>query len=602
MARRKPEPKPSAADSLERARAATERAQSKLDKKGTSGEDEWDFRRAPLSEWRARWDDKSVRRLFIENFIKVRSIEDQKKVVPLVFNDMQDDLWHRLTGKDVILKMRKGGSSTLQLAIKFSNAVVLSGRNFRVFAHNPKTEAKFRRDLRTMYQHLPAHLKPRAEQFTQEVIEFQDSEKGTLDSIITTTGVQPGFEDNPRGDTITDVLASEMPFWRGDPSKAMTAILEACTPDADVSIESTAGGIEGFHGYYQDGRAGKGGWRSHFYEWWWHRGYREAGATFEQVGRRWILLRRNDALGGLKSFVEDVLNSKAVVTSAERKVAARILLHLINRGYVPKGTKWHAPEVAEYLAWRRSKIDGIGERKFAVEYPENDKDCFTQTGRPLVRADYLKTDGCKPEGAREGHTYLIAADTSLGLQSGDPAAIQVLDVDTGRQCKEVSLTVAPDLLGVTLAALSDEYNGAQIVVERNGPGIATIIKLIELGYEDRLYKHLDARKRRAVEDGRLDLDEAMRDAQYGFPTGADNKPVLGVKLEEGIRTGDLGLSSEEFCVECKTVVWFDDRSWGALPGYHDDRVMALAIGWYVARTQMGLTGFMGVMPVSGEAR
>lgn len=601
MATRRQEQKATAADSLERARAATARAQSKLNRKA-GGEDEWDYRRAPLSEWRDRWHDKATRRLFIENFIKVRSIEDQKKVVPLVFNDMQDDLWHRLTSRDVILKMRKGGSSTLQLAIKFSNAVVLSGRNFRVFAHNPKTEAKFRRDLRTMYKHLPAHLKPNAEQFTQEVIEFQDAEKGTVDSIITTTGVQPGFEDNPRGDTITDVLASEMPFWRGDPSKAMTAILEACTHDADVSIESTAGGIEGFHGYYQDGKQGKGGWRSHFYEWYWHRGYRVAGAFFKQVEGKWILLRGEDAREGLKNLVTEILNGKAVVTSAERKVAARILVHLINRGYVPRGTKWHAPEVAEYLAWRRWKIENIGESKFAVEYPENDKDCFTQTGRPLIRADYLKTEGCKPTGAVEGHTYLISADIGVGLQTGDPSVAQVIDVDTGRQCREIALNVPPDVFALTLAALSDEYNGAQIVVERNGPGIATIIKLIELGYEDRLYKHLDARKRRAVEDGRLDFEDAMRDAQYGFNTGPDNKPVLGVKLEEGIRTGELGLSSEEFCTEAKTCVWFDNRSWGALPGYHDDRVMALAIGWYVARTQMGLTGFVGVLPETGLAR
>jgi hypothetical protein len=64
----------------------------------------------------------------------------------------------------------------------------------------------------------------------------------------------------------------------------------------------------------------------------------------------------------------------------------------------------------------------------------------------------------------------------------------------------------------------------------------------------------------------------------------------------------LGLSSEEFCTEARTVVWFDDRSWGALTGYHDDRVMALAIGWYVSRTQMGLTGFVGVLPEVGYAR
>ena len=436
--------------------------------------------------------------------------------------------------------------------------------------------------------------------FTKRLIKFHDPASGTVNSKIKSSTVQPGHEAKGRGQAITHLILTEVPHWRGDAKKAVTALIEAAQ-GGKITLESTPFGVELFHATYQDGKKGKGGWRAHFYEWWWNRYYRQEGAFFKEYGRRWVLFRGVDAREGLANLITEVFNGKAVVTSAERKVCARILLHLIRRGYVPKGTKWHAPEVAAYLAWRRAKIEEIGEQTFLIEYPENDTDCFTQTGRPLVRADLLKTD-CQPSAAVAGREYLISADVSLGLQSGDPAAVQVLDIHSGRQCREVVLKVAPDLLAVTLAALSDEYNGALIVVERNGPGIATIIKLIELGYADRLYKHLDARLRRAVEDGRLDYDEAMGQAQHGFPTTAETKPLIGVKLEEGIRTGALGLSSEEFCVEAKTVVWFDDRSWGAQSGYHDDRVVALAIGWYVSRTAMGVTGFVGAVPEMGHAR
>ncbi len=98
-------------------------------------------------------------------------------------------------------------------------------------------------------------------------------------------------------------------------------------------------------------------------------------------------------------------------------------------------------------------------------------------------------------------------------------------------------------------------------------------------------------------------DEAMEQAQHGFPTDAVNKPLAGLALEEAVRTGALGLSSKEFCTQALTVVWNDSGSFAALPGYEDDLFMALAIGWFVLRMETGLlTGFVGVVPETGYAR
>jgi hypothetical protein len=263
---------------------------------------------------------------------------------------------------------------------------------------------------------------------------------------------------------------------------------------------------------------------------------------------------------------------------------------------------WTVDDVAEFIAWRRAKIEEIGERNFSVEYPENDFDCFTQTGRPLISAQYLKTT-CDPTGPIEGRSYLITADTSVGLLTGDPSAIQIMEIENLRQAYQASLKIAPDLLAVELARLSDEYNEAMIAVERNGPGIATILKLVEMGYGDRLYKHLDAALRRQVEDGKLTIGEAMDKAQYGFPTSTETKPVMGVLLEAAIRTGALGLSYQEFCDEALHVVWKDDQSWAAMTGFHDDLVVALAIAVYIIQVTLGtMNGFVGIVPEVGHAR
>ncbi|MEO6392524.1 MAG: hypothetical protein ABIP75_11775, partial [Pyrinomonadaceae bacterium] len=183
---------------------------------------------------------------------------------------------------------------------------------------------------------------------------------------------------------------------------------------------------------------------------------------------------------------------------------------------------------------------------------------------------------------------------------GDPAAIQIIDTYNGRQMHEEILKRPPDLLADRLAELSDLYNCADLIVERNGPGIATIRRLMELGYGPRVYRQLSASQTRAVEDGRLTPDEARELAQDGFPTTSLNKPLMGLAIERALRKGELGLSSQAFCDEAHTVIWYDNGSFGALPGYHDDRFMALAIVWLVVVTRRNeLSGFIGVMPETG---
>lgn len=588
-----------------RAREAAERARARLAAQQGQA-DEIDFRRAPLSWWRERWADHRIRRLFIENFIYIRDAFDENKLVLMKLNDFQADLHEKVTGKDAIVKFRRGGSSSYWKASFFADAIVNAGCNVRIVPQDPDTEEAFRADLKIMYENLPDHLRPGHRQWTDKLIWL------TSDSRITTATVQPGHEQKGRGQTITKLFLTEVPFWRGNQRKAATALIEA-TAGGQVAVESTPFGIEWFHSIYQDGKNGKGGWASHFYEWWWKRDYRIEGAQIVRVEKFWVLLQPGQVAEEFVFPAEGDGSEKAAayrrlldqaLTRPELIIAVKVWRHLIKLGYLPKKSKWFSPEVAAYIAWRRAKIEELpgGEQQFMVEYPENDQDCFEQTGRPVVKAEYLKVT-CSPSGPLEGHEYAIGCDTSLGLESGDPAAIEVIDIHTGSQVYEETLKRQPDLLADRLAELSDLYNGALLVVERNGPGIATIRKLIELGYEERVYRHLDARLRRAIDDGRMTVDEAMEQAQHGFPTSTETKPLAAMELERGLRTGALGLSSQAFCDEAKTVVWFDNGSYGALPGYHDDRFMALAIVWLVVRTTMGMfTGFVGVLPETGYAR
>lgn len=614
--------KKSVEQQIEQAQAATERLRQQLHGK----DDKNSFLHAPLSWWRERWRDKNIQRLFIENFITIRTKDpgDENSegiLTKLVFNDVQEDLHLKLAKKNAVLKSRKQGSSTYFLALDFATAVVLSGVTVENVIHDPDTEEKFRADLDIMYQNLPNHLKPKTKYYSTELIEFDDAVKGTINSRIKTSTVQPGREGKWRGQTPTRVHGSEVPHWLGNSKKAATSLLEAVAKGF-VVFESTAYGIEYFQAVYQQGTEGKGGWKSFFYEWWWKPEYRHAGAKFVYVETRrsYVLLAPKQPITEIFRLLPSGASegeraawsnkfSTAKVTEEEIEIAEKVLAHLKKKGYVALTAKWTHRRVAEHIAWRRQKIEDMpeGETQFKVEYPENDKDCFEQTGRPLIKAEHLKVT-CQPGTAELGRSYLIGCDVSLGLESGDNSAIEIIDLMTGRQVHSEVLKRPPDLLAYRLDELSGLYNSAVIVVERNNPGIATIRKLLELVEDERVYRHIDAKLSRQIEDGKLSMDEAFELAQHGIPTtgGTKNtgmKGLMGILLEQAIRNEDIGLSSDEWCNEARTVVWFENGGWGAQPGKRDDRVIALGLVNYVRVLTLGqFTGFVGVVPETGFSR
>lgn len=210
---------------------------------------------------------------------------------------------------------------------------------------------------------------------------------------------------------------------------------------------------------------------------------------------------------------------------------------------------------------------------------------------------------CEPQDPIEGREYIIGVDTSLGHESGDWSAIEVIDLQTGRQVHSERLKRSPDLLAYRVAELHELYNWAVAVVERNNTGIATIRELQKLIQEEYIFRFLDRKLQRKIEDGDLTVEEAFAQAEFGLPTTDANKADYAIELERAVRTGEIGLSSSDWCEEARTCVWFDNGKWGAMSGYHDDRVIALAIANYVRVKLLGqFLGSVGLVPETGYAR
>ncbi|MBX7170160.1 MAG: hypothetical protein K1X72_04330 [Pyrinomonadaceae bacterium] len=575
-----------------RAKSAIENARQRL--KGS----EDDYSGKPLSWWRERWKDKAIRRKFIETHIKISDALDENELVDFKFNDIQDDLWNKLTGKDAVLKMRRGGLSTLFQAICLAETIIKPRLKARSVPHDADTEQEFRDNFKVMFEGLKPSMKPPTKYYNEQRVRFKHN------SEYLTQTVQPRRETKGRGLAIQILHLTEVAFWIGNQLKALIALLTAAE-GGQVFVESTANGMEQFNKIYEDGKEGKGGWTSHFYQWWWRRNCRVTGATIEPLGfgEVFYLVKPSERFSDLSGQrLED-----AKLTRREMAVALRIYKHLIRRGYIQKRgafrDDWFRPEVAEYIAWRRAKIEDIGERDFLVDYPESDSECFENTGRPVIANKDLKVT-CNFSEPQDGHEYLVSVDTSGGTEKGNPAAIQVIDICCGAQVFEEKLKLKPDLLGIRVAEVCDLYFRALIVVESNNTGIATINKLRELGYDDVLYRHLSAPLRRAVDRGDKTIEEAMEQAEFGFPTDAVNKPLAGMAIEKGVRTGELALASEAFVKQARKVVWKDNGSFsGQSSTDEDDLFMALAIGWFVITTMYGFFArSVGVLPEVGDAR
>lgn len=569
---------------LDRMRAASDKARERLHK----GNNEVDLLKVPLKWWREHWADLSIQQQFIENFLKVRDGFNQNVLVPFKLNDLQKELHYGAVRKTVVLKGRGAQSTRYWLARAFANAVVLGGRTVRIVPHDTDAEEELFNDLKMFYENLPDHLRPLTRYYSKELIHFHDPGKEVYDSRITTLLVAPGHEAKGRSLTITDLVLTELPFWKCDQKVAATSLMEALRGGRVVS-ESTAQGLEQHYQFYTQGKNNKGGWKAFFFPWWFSRNYRIAGAWFELKAKQ-VLVRYTGESG----------EQKAELSEDDQQIAKEIFKHICKFGYIGRSAGWKCDEVAEYMAWRDAKRTELGEGDFKVEYPENDKECFEQSGRPVVSADLLKVI-CKPNDPIAGHDYLIIADPSAGLQQGDPAAIQVIDLYTGRQAREIEVRKRPDLLAQDIADLSDEYNGALIVVEVNGVGLACVQELERLGYGDRLFRQLTFAQKASIEEGKTTIEEEWEKTPAGFKTTTANKPLMGAALERHIRQGTFLLSSEAFCEQAKTVNWNDRGGFAAVNGGHDDLFMAAAIGAYVREYELGWQiAYVGVEPVAGE--
>lgn len=459
-------------------------------------------------------------------------------------NKIQKYYWENHSKFDYIIKSRKGGMSTFNIARFVHKCNFQQNKRAIMLTQNDDATVKmFRERVMPMVKNClwPMNVKIKE---SEGMIEFLDT--GSTFYIGTA-----GSKKFGRGSDITDYHLSEFAHW--DDPEVLTAVEEALMDDAEGVIETTANGINFAHQLWKRTELGDSRYKQIFIPWVLDDSYR---------------IRGSSGFNDLTPEETDLVNI------------------------------FHAD--MDQIAWRRKKRKDMSQPElFPQEYPVTSEEAFISSTamifdwkalmehekfcRPPSFRGLLKDMGeeIRFEPSNQGnlriwkmpvkdHVYIIGADVAEGIKDGCFSAAPVIDINEMEQVAEYHGHIPPDDFGDTLFNLGRFYNTAMLIPEAwPGVGAVTMSKLLILDYPN-LWKRQAG-----------DYSHKSKDQLYGWETTKKTKPLMIHKLSEGLKDYRFKVRSKELISEMKSFV-YDGESMEPQEGCFSDRVMGFAIAWFIA--------------------
>ena len=237
---------------------------------------------------------------------------------------------------------------------------------------------------------------------------------------------------------------------------------------------------------------------------------------------------------------------------------------------------WYAAQLAEYTDPAMVK----------QEYPASAQEAFLVSGRTRFDPTWIARQAANVTGhlamlppplsaipgltvyalPRPGQRTVLAADVAEGLEHGDYSAATLLDADSWEELTSLHGHWEPDAYATFLDRLARAY-GATVAVERNNHGHAVMLALKQLG-TPKIFIGADGRP--------------------GWLTTAQSKPLAIDLVAQALRDGLITIRTQATLDELAIYRITKSGDTSAPAGYHDDRVMSLAIGLAVARRPVPL--------------
>lgn len=513
-------------------------------------------------------------RYYIEHYLWIR--DKKGKTVKLKLKPAQERLYEIVKqlhdeGKPVrivILKARQLGLSTLIEAMFFAITATSHNKKTLIVAHDTVATSNLFNMNKFFFDHLPDPIKPMTKASNAREILFENP---TRDPVAKQKN--PGFRSSikcvpangevGRSDTLTNVHASEVAFWR-TMNQTLDSLSQAVPnePNTSIIIETTPNGFNQFKEFWDDTVAGKTDYIPVFLPWFEDPDYRKP---------------------------------------------------------VPPGTVWTEEELLlkktydlddEQLSWRRqeirSNLRGDSE-KFKQEYPSCPEEAFLMSGNPFfenaiviarlnekklepIRGRYVyeEAEDLKPLNwefveAEDGEIliwrkpeelfpYVLGGDTAG--DGSDRFTAHVLDNTTGKQAAQILYEGSGELYYTQqVYCLGMDYGKALAGIEINYSTYPEK-KLEEWGYPN-LYI------REKVDDSRGTLDVY----KWGWRTDLRTRPLILANLQTAVATVPDMFESVDLLREMLSFIRNENMRPEAAAGMHDDLVMAAAIAHHIRDQQ-----------------
>lgn len=518
----------------------------------------------------------------------------------------------------IILKARQWGGSTLvQMYMAWIQLMLVEGHNSAIVAHLNNASLNIRAMYKRMVEHYPPQMLGVGNETKIELAPFAGSRTDytikqgrnqVRDNIISVGSMQT--PDSIRSSNIALVHFSEVGIWKKTESRSPEEVIQGTQsavlnePLTMVVMESTAKGENNlFHHEWIDAKNGDSDKVPVFVPWYEIELYRHSlgGQTAARNFVRRLILERS------QTYVKDA-----------RAEPGAYLWWLWEKGASLEGIAW-------YIEQRKAYRD---HDSMASEFPSDDKEAFATTGAAVfdrykvdeleetcmppkfigeIRGDSLDGKDCTkglkfyhepngplhiwamPDNSFETRDrYLVSVDVGGRGAKADWSVIVVFDRwnrTTGGGDEVVAEWyghIRHDLLAWKMVQVAAFYNDALLVVESNtfetkyggteGEHSAYILDTIGQTYRN-LYTRMTSPE---------NIKQGGRARKWGFQTNVRTKPLI---IDHLIRIVEDKLYVEreaEALSEYRTYQRDSNGAMNAAEGYHDDRLMARAIGLYIS--------------------
>lgn len=485
---------------------------------------------------------------FIESSLSI--VDKDSKKSPFLLNVLQKRYLAERSRRDIILKSRKMGFSTLIISLWLHACITRKNTKAVIVSHDKESTQRMLERLKYMVEN---SIYPIKCEITKNGAKFPDSES-TL--WIGTAGSRKFG----RGDDITHCHLTEPAFY--EHLDIITSVSEAMVNDSWLVLESTANGAgTPYHDLWIRSTRGETNFKTHFFGW-------HEDPTLSLADARPVEL-----------------------DDYERKAQEAFNL------------SWGQ------IAWRRKKLRDMEDPTlFYQEFPATPEEAFLASGRMVFDWDAIKAqeDAVQEpkwqgflvdrgsgwtidpntkgpltvwKGAEDKRSYLVIFDSSQGVKGGDYCVADVFDVRTWEQVAQWRGHAAPDKFADIAHGLGCMYNWAPIAGENNYPGNAVLLAL-----QQRRYPNL------WTDPSGKAMDREGGKGEPGFKTTERTKSLMISDLRQALRDMDIRINALATLSELKSYVILDDgtvrkdhQKMGAQAGCHDDTVITAAAAAYILK-------------------